>query len=118
MHVCMTILHIVGTIYIFPILAGYDYKITTSTLKFKPFIEIRSQQQCLEIEIIDDSLPEDREVLTLLLSTNNSKVDLISHEVVMYISTNNGKYNVCNDSVIDQIVVLNVYIIEGAFIDN
>ena len=77
---------------IFLTLAGYDYKITTSTLKLEPSFEVRSQQ-CLEIEIIDDSLPEDWEVFTLLLSTNNSRVDLISPKVVMYIiSTNNGKY--------------------------
>ena len=78
-------------IYLFLTLAGYDDKITTSTLKFEPsFGEIRSQQQCLEIEIIDDSLPEDREALTLILSTNSSKVDLISDKVFMYISANNG----------------------------
>ena len=42
---------------------------------------MRSQQQCLNIRIVDDSLPEDLEVFTLLLSTNNSAVDLITDRV-------------------------------------
>ena len=50
----------------------------------------RGSQQCLEIEIINDSLPEDWEVLTLLLSTDNSEVDLITHRVDVYIQPNNG----------------------------
>ena len=55
---------------------------------------MRSQQQCLEIEIINDSLPEDWEVFTLLLSTNNSAVNLTVHIVDVYIQPNNGnKYN-------------------------
>ena len=52
---------------------------------------MRSQQQCLEIEIINDSLPEDWEVFTLLLSTNNSAVDLTVHRIDVYIQPNNGK---------------------------
>ena len=78
-------------IYIFLTIAGYDYEINTSTLKFEPSFEIRSQQQCLEIEIINDLLPEDREVLTLLLSTNNSEVWLITQRVDVYIIANDGK---------------------------
>ena len=74
-------------------LACYDYKITTSTLTFEPSFEIRSQQQCLEIEIINDSLPEDREVLTLQLSTNNPEVQLITHRVDVYIIANDGKHH-------------------------
>ena len=70
--------------------AGYDYKIPTSTLKFEPSTEITSQ--CLEIETINDSLPENREVLTLLLSTNSSAVVLNTHKVDTYITDNGGKY--------------------------
>ena len=70
--------------------ADYDYKTTAHTLIFEPSNEMRSQQQCLEIEIINDSLPEDWEVFTLLLSTNNSEVDLITHRVDVYIQPNNG----------------------------
>ena len=90
--------------FIFLTLAGYDYKITTSTLKFEPLFEIRSQQQCLEIEIIDDSLPEGWEVFTLLLSTNNSAVQLNTDRVNVYIRANDGKHhsNLCNDSDIYQ----------------
>ena len=92
-------------IYIFLTLAGYDYKISTSTLKFEPLFEMRSQQQCLEIEIINDSLPEEWELLTLLLSTNNSAVQLTTPRVDLYIRANYGKYhcNLCNDSGIHQI---------------
>ena len=72
--------------------ADYDYKATASTLVFEPFNEIVSQQQCLEIEIINDSLPEDWEVFTLLLSTNNSalSVNLITRRVDVYISDGNS----------------------------
>ena len=57
---------------------------------FKPSDEMRSQEQCLEIEIINDSLPEDWEVFTLLLSTNNSAVDLTAKRVDVCIQPNNG----------------------------
>ena len=73
--------------------ASVDYKATTHTLVFEPSDE-QSQQQCLEIEIIDDSLPEDWEVFTLLLSTNNSEVDLITQRVNVYIHPNDGKWKV------------------------
>ena len=72
-------------------IAGYDYKITTSTLKFEPSIEITSQQ-CLEIETIVDSLPEYREVMNLLLSTNSSAVRLNTHRVDTFIRDNGGEY--------------------------
>ena len=78
----------------FHISADYDYRATTCTLVFKPSNEIRSQQECLEIEIINDSLPEDWEVFTLLLSTNNSAVNLTVHRFDVYIQPNYGKYYV------------------------
>ena len=67
----------------FLISADNDYKPTTSTLVFEPSNEI-VLEKCLEIEIINDSLPEDWEVFTLLLSTNNSAVNFISHRVDVY----------------------------------
>ena len=57
---------------------------------FEPSDEMESQQQCLEIGIINDSLPEDWEVFTLLLSTNKSAVDLTTHKVDVYIQPNDG----------------------------
>ena len=84
-------------IYIFLTLVGYDYKINTTTLTFESSFEIRSQQRCLEIEIIDDLLPEGWEVLTLLLSINNSEVQLITQRVNVYIVANDGKHH-SNDS--------------------
>ena len=77
---------------IFVISADYDYKATTHTLIFEPSNERGSQQQCLEIEIFDDSLPEDWEVFTLLLSTNNSEVQLFEQRVDVYIIADNGKH--------------------------
>ena len=82
-------------------LAGYDYKITTSTVKFEPCTS-DVQQQCLEIETINDSLPKHPEVLTLLLSTNNSAVHLNTDRVNVYIEAklNDGKYILATQSVI------------------
>ena len=74
--------------------ADYDYRAPTCALVFKPSVEMKSLQQCLEIEIINDSLPEDWEVFTLLLSTNNSAVDLIVDRIDVYIQPNNGKHYV------------------------
>ena len=74
--------------------ASVDYKATTHTLVFEQSNEMRSQQQCLEIKIIDDSLPEDWELFTLLLSTNSSAVDLITQRVNVYIRPNDGKWEV------------------------
>ena len=80
---------VLATSFLIP--ADNDYKATATTLVFEPSNEITSQQ-CLEIEIINDSLPEDWEVFTLLLSTNNSEVDLTLHKLFVYISPNNGIY--------------------------
>ena len=86
------LLKCVGDFYtIFLISAGYDYKMTTHTFVFEPSDEMTSQQQCLEIEIINDSLPEDWEVFTLLLSTNNAGVNLTVHQLFLYITPSNGK---------------------------
>ena len=57
---------------------------------FEPSNETISQQQCLEIAINNDSLPEDWEVFTLLFSTNNSAVNITAHRVDVYII--DGKY--------------------------
>ena len=55
---------------------------------FEPFNGLTLQQQCMEIEIINDSLPEDWEVFTLLLSTNNSAANLTVHRMFVYIDIN------------------------------
>ena len=76
-------------IFIYFLTSAYnDYKATASTLVFEPSDEI-VLEQCLEIEIINDSLPEDWEVFTVLLSTNNSAVNLITHRVDVYITDGN-----------------------------
>ena len=86
-------LHVMYIIYFYPLFscsADYDYKTATHTLTFELSNERESQQQCLEIEIINDSLPEDWEVFTLLLSTNNSAVNLTTKRVDVRIQPNNG----------------------------
>ena len=76
----------------FFISAGYDYNKSANTLIFEPSNETRSQQQCLNIKIINDSLPEDWEVFTLLLSTNNSAVNLSINRVDVYIIDGKFRY--------------------------
>ena len=61
--------------------AGYDYTKTNHTLMLNETVS----QQCLGIEIIDDSLSEGWEVFALLLSTNNSAVNLSIDRVDVYI---------------------------------
>ena len=60
---------------------------------FQPSDGLMSQQQCLEIEIINNSLAEDGEVFTLLLSTNNSAVNLTLHKMFVYINSGKGDVN-------------------------
>ena len=49
-------------------------------------------EQCLQIEITDDSLAEDTEVFSVLLSTNSSTVNLLYNKLDIYIYRNDGKY--------------------------
>ena len=44
--------------------------------------------QCLQIEIIDDSLAEDWEMFSVLLSTNSSAVNLTRQEFNVFIEPN------------------------------
>ena len=68
--------------YPFPHTAGYDYTKTNRTLMLNETVS----QQCLGIEIfINDSLSEGWKVFTLLLSTNNSAVNLSIDRVDVYI---------------------------------
>ena len=69
-------------LYPFSHTAGYDYTKTNHTLMLNETVS----QQCLGIEIlINDSLPEGWKVFTLLLSTNNSAVNLSIDRVDVYI---------------------------------
>ena len=51
-------------------------------------------QRCVQIEIIDDSLAEDWEVFTVLLSTNSSGVNLTRHKFDVFIQSSGGKQEV------------------------
>ena len=46
--------------------------------------------QCLQIEIIDDSLAEDWEMFSVLLSTNSSAVNLTRQVFNVFIEPNDG----------------------------
>ena len=70
--------------------AEYDYIPSNFTLIFTPSNMMKSRQ-CVQIEIIDDSLAEFWEVFTVLLSTNSSAVDLTLNKFDIYISPNDGK---------------------------
>ena len=61
--------------------AGYDYV----PLHFAYIFE---QEQCLEIEIINDPLAENWEVFSVLLSTNSSAVNITTHTINIYIGPN------------------------------
>ena len=67
--------------------ADSDYHSLNHTLIFAPSNMTRSQQ-CVQIEIIDDSLAEDWEMFTVLLSTNSSAVNLTRHEFNVFIQPN------------------------------
>ena len=69
--------------------AGYDYRLLSHTLTFEPSDMTRSHQ-CLQIEIIDDSLAEDWEMFSVLLSTNSSAVNLTRHEFNVFIQPNDN----------------------------
>ena len=71
------------------ILADYDYHPLKQTITFEPSKMTRSQQ-CVQIEIIDDSIAEDFEVFSVLLSTNSSAVKLVQEKLDLYIYKNDG----------------------------
>ena len=71
--------------------ADYDYRPLSYTLTFEPSDMMRSEQY-LEIEIIDDALPEDWEMFTVQLSTDSSAVNLTLQEFDVHIIPNDGKY--------------------------
>ena len=83
--VCSTVNHV--GIHVFT--AGYDYYPLRQTIVFEANDRIRSMQ-CLQIEIIDDSLAESWEMFTVLLSTNNSAVQLTHHSFDVFIQPNDG----------------------------
>ena len=64
------------------------------TLKFKPLNVTRSHQ-CLNIEIIDDSLAEYPERIGILISTNSSEVDIECSYFEILINDNdkNGNFS-------------------------
>ena len=65
-------------------IAGYDYRQLRRTITF----DMTRSHQCLQIEIIDDSLAEDWEMFSVLLSTNNSAVNLTCREFNVFIEPN------------------------------
>ena len=64
--------------------ANFDYRPLRQTVIFEATESLRSQQ-CLEIEIVDDSLAEFWEMFSLTISTNSSTVNLTQRELNVYI---------------------------------
>lgn len=62
----------------------------TYTLSFGPSYQ---SEQCVEIQIINDSLAEGWERLTVQLTTNSSAIDLATPQFKIYIKPNDGTYN-------------------------
>ena len=71
------------------VIAGCDYHPLRQTLTFESSDMTRSHQ-CLQIEIIDDSLAEGWEMFSVLLSTNSSAVNLTRQEFNIFIRPNDG----------------------------
>ena len=71
--------------------ANFDYRPLRQTVTFEATESLRSQQ-CLEIEIIDDSLAEPWENFIVNISTNNTHVNLTQRQLSVYIAPNDGSY--------------------------
>ena len=69
-------------------IGGIDYVSLSQTLTLGPSV---TSEQCVEIEILDDSLTESWEMFEVQLSTNSTAVYLVNWLVHIYISPNNSK---------------------------
>ena len=70
--------------------ANFDYIPRRQTVTFESTESVRSQQ-CLEIELIDDSLAESWEMFSVTLSTNSSSsVNITRREFNIFIAPNDG----------------------------
>ena len=76
---------------VFIISANFDYRPLQQTVTFEPTESLRSQQ-CLKIELIDDSLAEFWERFSVTISTNSSTVNLTRREFNVFIGPNDGIY--------------------------
>ncbi|CAI8047096.1 Neurotrypsin, partial [Geodia barretti] len=70
--------------------ANFDYRPLQQTVTFEPTESLRSQQ-CLKIELIDDSLAEFWEMFSVTISTNSSTVNLTRREFNVFIGPNDGE---------------------------
>lgn len=77
-----------GHLYALPSVANFDYVPVRSTITFGPSYPT---EQCLQIEIIDDSLAEGPEHFTLLLSSSSSAINITDDVVVITIEQNDCK---------------------------
>ena len=69
-------------------IGGIDYVSLSQTLTLGPSV---TSEQCVEIEILDDSLTESWEMFVVQLSTNSTAVYLVNELVHVYISPNDSK---------------------------
>ena len=70
--------------------ANFDYRPLRQTVTFEPTESLRSQQ-CLKIELIDDSLAEFWEIFSVTISTNSSTVNLTRREFNVYVRPDDGQ---------------------------
>ena len=68
-------------------IANYDYIGLKDTLTFEPFQSI----ECVDIQIINDSLAEGLESFTVQLTTNSSEIVVITSLVIVHIQPSDGK---------------------------
>ena len=71
--------------------ANYDYIPVSYTLTFGPSYQ---SEQCIKIQIINDSLAEDWERFTVQLATNSSAINITTPQFNIYIEPNNGTHYV------------------------
>ena len=74
-----------------PLAANYDYIPVSYTLTFGPSYQ---SEQCIKIQIINDSLAEGYERFTVQLTTNSSAINITTSQFNIYIEPNNGTHYV------------------------
>ena len=70
--------------------ASTDYLPINQTLTFEPSTSMISEQ-CVEIEIVDDSLAESWEIFSVQISADTSAIDLFNSMIDVYIHPDDSK---------------------------
>ena len=67
--------------------ANYDYIGLKDTITFGPMKSI----QCVDIQIVDDSLEEGLESFTVQVTSNSSEIVVMTSQVIVHIQKSDGK---------------------------